>query len=88
MKKLTSKHGSKVRKPAPLRVIFLSHTISPELYFFSINNPFQEFVDHMFENFFGNKLSMNQRSADNARRETVELCPASHRPLLTKVVHI
>ena len=41
-------------------------------------------VDHMFGNFFDNKLSVNQRSADNAHREIVELCPASHRPLLTK----
>ena len=96
MKKLTSKHGSEVRKPAALRVIFLFHTISPELSFVSINNPFPEFefifrwsvVLTMFCELLWQQISVNQRSVDNAHLEIVELCPASHRPLLTKVVHV
>lgn len=72
---------------------FLSHTISPELYFFHqhtfsrIRDLMIGCVDHVL-NFVGNKIFVNQRSVDNAHREIVELCPASHRPLLTKSVHV
>ena len=77
-------------------MIFLFHTISPELSFVSINNPFPEFefifwwsvVLTMFCELLWQQISVNQRSVDNAHLEIVELCPASHRPLLTKVVHV
>ena len=70
---------------------FLSHIISPELYFVSINNPLR-FDDRLCWPYVLwtslATISVNQRSVYNAHREIVELCPASHRPLLTKVVHV
>ena len=42
----------------------------------------------MFCELLWQQISVNQRSVDNAHLEIVELCPASHRPLLTKVVHV
>ena len=94
MKKLISKHGSEVRKPAALRVIFyltlsvLSYIFFPSTILFKNLRFDDRLCWPCFVNFFGNKLSVNQRSVGNAHREIVELCPALHRPLLTKVVHV
>ena len=94
MKKLTSKHGSEVRKPAALRVIFyltlsvLSYILFPSTTLFK-NLRFDDRLCWPYVLWTSlATISVNQRSVDNAHLEIVELCPASHRPLLTKVVHV
>ena len=94
MKKLTSKHGSEVRKPAALRVIFyltlsvLSYILFPSTTLFK-NLRFDDRLCWPYVLWTSlATISVNQRSVYNAHREIVELCPASHRPLLTKVVHV
>ena len=64
---------------------FLSHTISPELYFVSISNPFQEFaiwwsvvLTICFVNFFGNNLRESKIGLQRTPRNSWTLpCIAS-----------